>query len=141
MSFDHKDFVDSLATRVPLERKREHFAVARQALSLAVECEALTGIESWDRYRTVLQGHQAKFDELAANWRDKLSDPRLVNHEEMVKCKIHYAMAKSSADVFRYCLELPLTLIGEKEEIAATAKEIEDSIQKLLDSLENREVA
>ena len=136
MNIDKQEFL-SQASRAGLARQKETLQATRQAMHLAAECEKLVGLDSWDAYRRVLQGHYDTFRRITGEHLAKLLDPALVNRDDIMHCKMHHAMAEATASVFKFCLELPLTLIGEHAEVAGKAAEIAaeiERIEKLLDT-------
>ena len=115
MSFDRKDFADSL--KVAHDRKQAGWqSVARLVQGAAMVMDGLTRDENWGRYSTYLQGVLEQFKVRREQALQKLADPAITDDKEMRKLKSDIVIADTTISTLRFALELPAAVIKGGEE-------------------------
>jgi len=109
---DRAEWDAMLAQRKSEKGKKDKpkIALVRQA---AVSAEKLTGDEAWDRFLSYLQAEWEKSSEQIAVWTAKLSDPTVVNPDEMMAVKIEILIWTSRAKALSEVMDLPKILKEE----------------------------
>lgn len=115
MSFDRKDFADSLAVRH--QRSQQALIPMAQLIAGAAPVmDKLLRTEEWTRYCTYLQGMAEKFAARKRVALEKLGDPSITEDREIRKLRQDIFIADVSMDTLKFAVELPAAILKGGEE-------------------------
>ncbi len=106
MSFDYEEWAEvyrqQQRSRVNGQRADlEHFMQAE------VQADRLTGDPDWDIFLQLLQAGIEKMSKLAADLRDRLCDPEVVNQDELMHLKLRLSAAEAQVAAWDAAIQLP----------------------------------
>lgn len=88
--------------------QRPRFELLRQA---AIRTELLTGNSEWDSFLGYIQAAMEGTEAQVQSWIELMSDPLIVDHDQIMRAKIVLAECKGRIDAWQAVIELPKDLI------------------------------
>ena len=105
---------------------REALPMLRVMQAAAPVMEALvTGSDAWNRYLGYLQ---AQFDQAASRKhyaQDRLADPLVLAHEDLLKLKNDIVVADAILATLKFAMELPKAIIEDGHKVSEIISEFE----------------
>ena len=115
MSFDRKDFTESIA--VKHQRSQQALIPMAQLIAGAAPVmDKLQRTEEWARFCTYLQGVSEKFAARKQVALEKLGDPTIVEDREIRKLRQDIFIADVSMDTLKFAVERPAAILKGGEE-------------------------
>lgn len=124
MTFDRSQFA-SLAERKRNERQdRPRLELVAQA---AVKANLLTGSPHWDTFLTYIQSAVDATERQLKGFEAKLSDPAIVNPDDMMRAKIWASECRGRRDALLAVLSLPADLMKAGEAARTVLERLGDA--------------
>ena len=125
MSFDKKDFLDSVSQKAK-ERTANVMPLLRAVQAVAPVMEKLMTDTHWDRYLAYLQGYVNQARAAKENAQAKLSDPAVWDTGQLTKLKSDIIVADAMIEAWTTAMQLPKALISGAEEANKTIARFEE---------------
>jgi len=105
--------------------KPEPIQTVTQILRAAPPMEILTNSEEWDKFLSYLQPLVERSEQESAYLKDKLTDPTIIKHEELVFLKLAYTRQTERTEVLKLVMSLPKEIIKLGELSKKTLKNLD----------------
>lgn len=122
MTFDRRDFTE-FSAKQRQQRNGADLKLATMLRQAAVSATDLTADPKWNVYVQYLQAGVESMTKLRDGWARTLTDPGVVDHEQLLHAKIGWATADATIKAWQVAIGLP-------KDIAAAGDQARDVMSR-----------
>ena len=124
MSFDYDEWAESYKGRLQ-ERVNGQRANLEHFMQAEVQADRLTGDPDWDIFLQLVQAGIERMQKSAADYRERLCDPEVVNQDELMHLKMRLADAEAHVRAWVAVIQLPKDIKKSGEQAKSLLERLE----------------
>lgn len=125
MAIDKEDYVRQVAANVEQANVKSSTNFQSQLLKReSVKSTVLVGTPEWDSYLGYLQAIINDLEELKSEAIDMLGNPKVIDHDSLIRAKMVLGEARSSLDILNQVIKLPYAIIHEEASVSKITSKI-----------------